>query len=107
MHAESSDEDAAVCLNDIQHFCGQFAAHFAVALGEGNEVILAQGFCRQILGSAGLIEGKTVHDLAGCRTGATADATRCINENGFAHFLNISDGERLDGLLLKSDPLNL
>ena len=92
VHAESPHENAAMRLDHIQRVGGQFAVHFAVALGEGDEVILAQRLCWQILGSAGLIEGKIVHDLTGCSAGSTADAFRCVDENGFAHFLNISDG---------------
>jgi hypothetical protein len=91
MHAESPHENAAVRLDHVQCVSGQFAVHFAVALGEGNEVVLAQGLCRQILGSAGLVEGKIVHDLTRCSAGSTADAFRCVDENGFAHLLNISD----------------
>jgi hypothetical protein len=67
----------------------------AVALGEANEGILGQGHCGQILGSVGLVEGEIVHDLTGCSAGPTADAACCINQNGFAHFLNISDDGQL------------
>jgi hypothetical protein len=91
MHAESPHEDAAVRLNHTQCVCGQFAAQFAVALCEGNEVIFAQWLCRQILGSAGLVERKIVHDLTGGSASSTTDATSCVNENGFAHFFNISN----------------
>jgi hypothetical protein len=90
VHAESPHENAAMGLDHIQGVCGQFAVHLAVALGESNEVVLAQGLCRQILGRAGLVEGKIVHDLTGCSAGSTPDAFRCVDQNGFAHFLNIS-----------------
>jgi hypothetical protein len=88
VHAESSHEDAAMRLDYIQHFGGQFAAHFAVALGEGNKVILAQRLC--FLGSTGVIEGKVVHNLTGCSASSTPDAFCGVDENGFTHFLKVS-----------------
>jgi hypothetical protein len=99
MHAESPHENAPMRLDNIQRVGGQFAIHLAVALGEGNERILAPRLCRQILGSDGFIERKTVHDLAGRSARPAPDAECCINENGFAHFLNISD-EKQVGLIV-------
>jgi hypothetical protein len=95
MHAESPYENAPMRLDHIQRVRGQFAVHLAVALGKGNERIIAQRLCWQILGSDRLVEGKIVDDLAGCRARPTADAECCINENGFAHFLNVSDEEQI------------
>jgi len=104
MHAESPHENAPVRLNNIQRTRGQFAVHLAVALGEGNERIIAKGLCGQILGSDGFIERKIVDDLAGCSARPTADAECCINENGFAHFLNISDEKRIGRIVGQKTP---
>jgi hypothetical protein len=62
-----------------------------MALGEGDKVILAQRLGRQVVGSGGIIEGKLVHDFTGGSTGSTPNAFRCVDKNGFAHFLNISE----------------
>ena len=45
MHTEPPDENAAMRLHYIQGVGGQFAVYCAVALGEGDEIILAQGLC--------------------------------------------------------------
>jgi hypothetical protein len=95
VHAESPYENAPTRLDHIQCVRGQFAVHFAVALGEGDERIIAQWPWWQILGSDGFVEGKIVDDLAGSGAGPTPDAERCIYEDGFAHFLNISDEKQV------------
>ena len=105
MHAESPHEDAAMRLDHIQRFGGQFAVHFAVALGEGDEGILAQGLCWQVMRGAWFVERKVVHDLAGSSAGPTPDAFRCINKNGFAHFLNISNGRQKGHFVHGGNPI--
>jgi hypothetical protein len=104
MHAESPDEDAPMGLDHIKRICGQFAVHLSMALGKGNERITAHELCRQILGSDGLVEGKIVDDLAGRRARPAADAECCIYQDGFAHFLNISDEKPVGRIVGQKTP---